>query len=117
MLVTLKGEVFYKNGKIIGGKNNTTAHISRPRQMKDLVEKLEKVSPQLDELEDSIIEKQREYEALLNTIKLKTDEKRQFESDRSKANSIYQNVSVQHEKIIRQLEWSKTQRSTLNPGK
>jgi len=56
MLVTLKERSSFKNGKIIGGKNNTTAHISRPRQMKDLVEKLGKVSPQLDELNDSIIE-------------------------------------------------------------
>jgi chromosome segregation protein len=113
MLVTLKGEVFYKSGKIIGGKNNTTAHISRPRQMKDLVEKLDKVSPQLDEINDAIIEKQREFDALLNTIKLKSDEKRQFESDRSKINAIYQNVAVQHEQIMRQLEWSTSQRSTI----
>ena len=81
MLVTLKGEVFYKNGKIIGGKNNTTAHISRPRQMKDLVEKLEKVTPQLDDINGLLSEKQRDLEALMNGIKTKSDEKRQLEAD------------------------------------
>lgn len=113
MLVTLKGEVFFQNGKIIGGKNNTTAHISRPRQMKDLVEKLEKVTPQLDEINDLIVEKQQQYDSLVNSIKMKADEKRKLESDLSKANTSLQNVSLQHEKIIRQVEWSTNQRTAL----
>ena len=113
MLVTLKGEVFYKNGKILGGKNNTAAHISRPRQMKDLIEKLEKVTPQLDDINDLLTKKQRDHEALQNGIKAKADEKRQLESDLNRSNSNYQNISIQYEKIIRQVEWSIGQRNTL----
>ena len=70
MFVTLIGEVFFNNGKIIGGKNNTNAHISRPRQMQDLRE-LGKMTPQLENINDLISEKQRDHEILLNTLRTK----------------------------------------------
>lgn len=114
MLITLKGEIFYKNGRIIGGKNNTTQHISRPRMVKDLADKLDTLNPVLDELLSSIDKKQSDLIDLDKLIKQKTEEKHRLESERNKLNSVYQNCAIQNEKLQRQLEWSIGQKTAQN---
>ena len=117
MLVTLMGEVFFHNGKIIGGKNNTNAHISRPRQIQDLRSKLGKISPQLEKSNSEITQKQAYLDNLLLIIKQKTDEKRSLEIEQNKTFGEYQSISMQLEKTNRQLEWNISQQEGINREK
>ncbi len=113
ILVTLKGEIFFPNGKIIGGKGITNTHISRPRQLLDLKNKLETITPKLEETCEIIIIKQNEFEASLDSIKIKNDEKKALEASLAKVSNDLQNASVQQEKTKRQLDWTLLQKQAV----
>jgi chromosome segregation protein len=113
ILVTLMGEIFFHNGKIIGGKNNANARISRPRQMQDLQSRLEKLTPQLGNIDSEMSKKQSYLDSLLVNIKQKNDEKRVIEIDQNKATGEYQTILMQLEKTNRQLDWNISQEAGI----
>jgi chromosome segregation protein len=117
MLVTLLGEVFFHNGKIIGGKNNTNTHISRPRQLQDLQTKLGKITPQLEKISKEITTKQTRFDNIVLEIKQKTDQKRALEIEQNKASGEYQSILMQLEKTNRQLDWNISQQEGIRREK
>jgi chromosome segregation protein len=117
MLVTLLGEVFFHNGKIIGGKNNTNTHISRPRQLQDLQTKLGKITPQLEKISKEITTKQTRFDNIVLEIKQKTDQKRALEIEQNKASGEYQSILMQLEKTNRQLDWNLSQQEGIKREK
>ncbi len=117
MLVTLLGEVFFHNGKIIGGKNNTNTHISRPRQIQDLQTKLGKTTPQLEKISKEISIKQTKFDSIVLEIKHKTDQKRALEIEQNKASGEYQTILMQLEKTNRQLDWNISQQQGIKREK
>jgi chromosome segregation protein len=112
-LVTLKGEIFYPNGKIIGGKGTSNTHISRPRQISDLRNKLDKITPELENASEVLSVKQNDYDALLSLIKEKSEEKRNLDVRFTRVNNDFQNISALQEKSKRQLDWNSSQHSSI----
>lgn len=51
-VVSLKGEVFYGSGMITAGKEGREAVISRPRQIRELKEKLQSLNEQINKLDE-----------------------------------------------------------------
>jgi chromosome segregation protein len=117
MLVTLMGEVFFHNGKIIGGKYNTNTHISRPRELQDLQTKLGKITPQLEKISKEISIKQTKFDSIVLEIKQKTDQKRAMEIEQNKASGEYQTILMQLEKTNRQLDWNISQQEGIRREK
>ncbi len=112
-LVTLKGEIFYPNGKIIGGKGTSNTHLSRPRQISDLWIKLDKITPELESASEVLSVKQNDYDVLLSIIKEKSEEKRNLDVKLTSAKNDFQNISAHQDKTKRQLDWNATQHGTI----
>lgn len=113
ILVTLKGEIFYSNGRIIGGRPNPSAQISRPRQMKDLQAKLERITPLLDDTINQLEEKQKSKDVLNGKLNEMADEKKSLEMDLNRLEEEYKNTSVEKEKATRHYEWTLTQQGSI----
>ena len=113
ILVTLKGEIFYPNGRIIGGKPNPSAHISRPRQMKELLTKLDRITPLLHDAINQLEEKQKLRDISQVTIKEIADEKTALEIELKRLEEEFNNSSLETEKAIHQYEWTLAQQGSI----
>lgn len=62
--VTLRGEVFYRSGVVIAGQDNRAAVIARPRQKRELQDRLE----ELDRVLGTAVQKQEELDRQIETL-------------------------------------------------
>jgi chromosome segregation protein len=112
-LVTLNGELFYKNGIIIGGKQVSSSRISRPRQLQDLEAQKLKIETDLKAIDEEINSSE--------SIRKDTDRKvMELEAEGSdiqiqlrQVTTRQQQVNIQADKARRQLDWSHTQQIQL----
>ncbi len=108
-----KGKYFYKSGVIIGGKQNASARISRPRQLHDLEIDLEKRKADLSQIDDEILS----IEANRKTLETKTQSlshtSDEVQAQLRQVNSRLQQANLQAEKAKRQLDWNHTQQIQL----
>ena len=112
-VVTLKGEVFTGNGVIIAGQDGRAALVSRPRQRKELQEKLNEDDLKVDEVNQKLglLEKQ---------IKDSEEDQRKTEMDlkicRNQMNTFrseYQAKNLALEQVKQKQDWQKKQLITL----
>lgn len=112
-VVTLNGELFYKNGIIVGGKQASAARISRPRQLQDFEVQQKHLQEELQALDQEI----NQAEATRKESEKKVLELEAHSADIQiqlrQVSSRQQQVNIQVEKARRQLEWSHTQQIQL----
>ena len=112
-LVTLNGEIFYRNGIVIGGKTAASARISRPRQMQDMEAQASKMNAELKACDDEInTAEQARKEAEKRVVELET-ESADIQTQLRQVSSRQQQVNIQVEKTRRQLDWNHTQQIQL----
>ena len=63
-VVTLRGEVFYRNGVVIAGQDNRAAVIARPRQKRELQARLEELDSDLE----AAAQKQKKLDRQIETL-------------------------------------------------
>jgi chromosome segregation protein len=112
--VTLKGEVFTGNGAVIAGQDGRSALVSRPRQRKELLEKMNDDDLKVDRVneEQAKIDKQIK-EAETNQHKAEMD----LKITRSQLNTFrteYQAKNLALEQIRQKQDWQKKQLITVN---
>lgn len=112
-VVTLKGEVFNGNGVIIAGKENRSGIISRPRQKKDLQERLQYIEQQKTS-------KELELNNLLEQTRSLQKEKKELEVRAKENQTRLQQVNLEFSaaerdmaQLNQQLEWQNSQVGTL----
>ncbi len=112
--VTLKGEVFFGSGLVIAGQDGRANLVGRPRQRKELQDRL-------DALEDELNDFDSESAALEKKVKDAEEKQRTLELDLrtcrnqvSAFNSEYQNKSLSLEQRKQKLDWQKNQLTTAN---
>jgi chromosome segregation protein len=109
ILVTLKGEVFYPDGRVIGGRQGKNNQLARPRQQLDLRNQVERLLPLLDETNQDLDEKQAEMDALLQERKRLQAAKSELDAAVNLSSAEAQRAQINLEKATRQLEWTLTQ--------
>lgn len=114
VVVTLKGELFLANGTIIGGKENRSGVLSRPRQKKEIQESIDHMDTTLEAMRaemarmDAEIRHSRDAEADLQT------DLRTIGQKLDKIREAYQQASLVYEQAKRQFDWQNSQRTNLD---
>lgn len=112
-LVTLRGEVFDGNGLIHTGKEGRSAVLSRPRQKKELVERLEQSDSELKEQRSAI---QRLEQTLINLHQKERElqeEVRGLSRNLEQGRISLQRAALEKEKTQQRLEWVTSQQDLL----
>ena len=112
-VVTLKGEVFNGNGVIIAGKENRSGIISRPRQKKDLQERVQ-------HLEQQKASKETDLNKLFEQTRSLRRDKKDLEARIKEIQTRLQQVNLEFSaaerdmaQLNQQLEWQNSQIGTL----
>ncbi len=112
-VVTLNGELFYKNGAVIGGKLGPSARISRPRQLQDLQQQLKDIQTEVDSARKEIEKDEDAQQDIQENITNLEKKSAELQNHLRQVNQQYQQVSLQEEKAKRQLDWNYTQQLNL----
>jgi chromosome segregation protein len=114
VVVTLKGELFLANGTIIGGKENRSGALSRPRQKKEMQESIDLMDANLKALREELarmddeIRRSRDAEAGLEA------DLRAIGQKLDKVRERYQQATLVYEQAKRQQDWQTNQRANLD---
>jgi len=111
--VTLKGEVFTGSGVIIAGKENRSSIISRPRQKKDLEDRINELEALRIVKQQELYQLQSEIKALAGKRKDLEEGNRENQSNLQQANADYSTAEREVAQLQQQLEWQNSQISTL----
>ncbi|NMC85995.1 MAG: chromosome segregation protein SMC [Anaerolineaceae bacterium] len=115
-VVTLKGEVFNATGLVVAGQDGRSSLVGRPRQRKELEEKLNETDLAIDEATAAVQKLEQ---------KLHEAEDRQHQADAemkvcrnqvSGFRSDMQQKSLQFEQVKQKQEWQKKQLATVTDG-
>lgn len=112
--VTLKGEVFFGSGLVIAGQDGRANLVGRPRQRKELQDRLDALEDELNDFdsESATLEKKvKDAEEKQRTLEL---DLRTCRNQVSTFNSEYQNKSLALEQRKQKLDWQKNQLTTAN---
>jgi len=109
IFVTLKGEVFYPDGRVIGGRQAKSSQLARPRQQQDLRQQVERLLPLLDDTNQELGEKQNTQESIVRELQQLQEAKKTLDGKINSASSEVQHAQIQLEKATRQLDWTTTQ--------
>ncbi len=108
-VVTLRGEVFHGDGRIVAGRTARASTLSRPRQRRELDSALSGLRARLDESNQAV-------ERLSDQLAVAQRERTQSELDVREARvrlgetqESEQQAGLESESTRRQLEWQKTQ--------
>ncbi len=112
-VVTLNGEVFYKNGAVIGGKLGPSTRISRPRQLQDLQQQLNDLQSEVDASRKDIEKDENVQQDIQENITNLEKKSAELQNQLRQVNQQYQQVSLHEEKAKRQLDWNHTQQLNL----
>lgn len=111
--VTLKGEVFTGSGVIIAGKENRSSIISRPRQKKDLEDRINELEALRNVKQQELNQLQSEIKALAGKRKDLEEGNRENQSNLQQVNADYSTAEREVAQLQQQLEWQNSQISTL----
>jgi chromosome segregation protein len=109
IFVTLKGEVFYPDGRVIGGRQTKSSQLARPRQQVDLRQQVERLLPLLDDTNLDLEEKHNNQESIIRELQQLQEAKKILDGNLSSASNDAQRAQIQLEKATRQLEWTVSQ--------
>ena len=107
--VTLRGEVFYASGPVVAGLEGKPASLSRPRQKKELEQKLQEIATQIDRVDGRLVQVGAELEALRQGGQRLGGELESARSAESAARTAYSRTIVEAEQTARQAAWQAEQ--------
>ncbi|MCW5876095.1 MAG: chromosome segregation protein SMC [Anaerolineales bacterium] len=107
--VTLRGEVFHRDGQIEVRPAKTAAGLARPRQERELRAELDKLQTDLETNESGIAELNRQLSERLEAVKQAQSGVEQRRIDLEAARRTAQERSLEVEQLERQVEWFRTQ--------
>ena len=111
-LVTLRGEVFYDNGVVVAGQDGKSGVIGRPRQKKELLDRLAGVETRLETANQAVsaldqhIAQQRENSQQLDK------RVRQVSQDLNQASQQFQQANLAVEQSRQRHDWQRGQIAT-----
>ncbi len=112
-LVTLKGEVFRPDGLIHAGREARAAALSRPRERRELGERLESVVAAFNNLTETLSGLSAEVTGAQKEIALRETTLRELRGKLNTANTAEQQASLAFESARRQRDWQSGQKDTL----
>ena len=114
--VTLRGEVFYANGPVVGGMDSRPASLSRPRQKKELVASLAQAEAQagsaqakLAEYDERLTTQRQEDGRLDAALRLSRQQEDQ-------ARKSFNRETVELEQISQRVTWQMEQERNIQAG-
>jgi len=113
-VVTLKGEVFVGSGVVIAGQDGRANLVGRPRQRKELQDRLNTLEIEIDEQNSNhehLEEKLKKSEARLHQLE---NDLRVSRGQVSSANEVYQSAVMTLEQQKQKNEWQTNQLTVLN---
>jgi chromosome segregation protein len=112
-LVTLKGEVFRPDGLIHAGREARAAALSRPRERRELGERLESVAAAFNTLTETLGGLSAEVSGAQKEIALRETTLRELRGKLNAAGSAEQQASLALESARRQRDWQAGQKEAL----
>jgi chromosome segregation protein len=112
-LVTLKGEVFRPNGVIVAGRETRAAALSRPREKRELTERLETTVAHLNSLIETLTGLSGEIVAIQKEISGCEENVRQARKTFNDASNAEQQASLAAESSRRQRDFQNGQKDSL----
>lgn len=112
-LVTLKGEVFRPDGLIAAGRETRAAALSRPREKRELNERLQTTMVQLNSLIETLTGLSGEVAAVQKEITVREETVRQTRKAFNEATSAEQQASLAAESARRQRDFQAGQKDAL----
>ena len=113
-VVTLKGEVFTGSGLVIAGQDGRAALVGRPRQRKELQEKLSSNDSLIEEINDELIQKEKKIKEMEERLHDVEAEQKNCRIKTSNLRSEFQSRNLALEQIKQKQDWQKKQLLTLN---
>lgn len=111
--VTLAGEVFRQDGLIVAGKETRAAALSRPREKRELTERLDKTVTALNTVIESISKITAELASVQRDISNRDEALRQARKTLNEATQAEQQASLSVESARRQRDFQSGQKETL----
>ena len=112
-LVTLKGEVFRPDGLIAAGRETRAAALSRPREKRELNERLRRTVTELNSLIETLTGLSGEIAALQKEIGAREETVRQTRKSLNETTSAEQQASLVAESARRQRDFQSGQKDSL----
>jgi len=112
-LVTLKGEVFYRNGVVVAGQDGRAGIIGRPRQKKELQDRLVEVEARLGETQQALAETEQALTRLRDAAQTLEKRLRQLNQDLATANQQFQQANLGVEQSRQRHDWQRSQITTV----
>lgn len=113
-IVTLKGEVFNGNGVIVAGRDARSNIVSRPRQKRELEEKIQELTRKIEALEDQAASVEEKIDELRASRQKIESEAKVARAEISNLNTRVQQSALAVEQVKQKQEWQKNQLSNLN---
>jgi chromosome segregation protein len=113
-VVTLAGEVFSGSGIVIAGQDGRANLVGRPRQRKELQERLDTIDSELDSRVSEVDHLEMELKGTETKLHQLESELRVARGQVSGANEAYQSAVMAMEQKKQKNEWQKNQLSVLN---
>ncbi len=111
--VTLQGELFHASGQIVTAQQGQASTLSRPRQRRELQNEIANTKTRMATTQNEL-QRVRTQIAQMRAEELELDRKRQDAQRQEKAaNDTYRQVSLDYDRIKRQVNWQKDQYEKL----
>ncbi|OGO41275.1 MAG: chromosome segregation protein SMC [Chloroflexi bacterium RBG_16_58_14] len=107
--VTLRGEVFHASGPVVAGVEGKPASLSRPRQMKELQQKLQEIAARVGRVDARLVQVGAELEDLRQASQQLEGEMESARSAESVARTAHSRAVVEAEQAARQAAWQAEQ--------
>jgi chromosome segregation protein len=112
-VVTLRGEVFYSSGVVIAGQDGRQGLIGRPRQKKELQDRLVELDAKVTAASQSLSQLDGQLTSLREASQGLDKRLRQVNQDLSGANQQYQQANLALEQSRQRHDWQRGQITTI----
>ncbi len=113
-VVTLRGEIFYREGTILVNSDTGTAKLSRPRIRLELQEKIKKNSNRLDQLGTISEELENQSKIAREKIVKNSSDLDEQKVVLNKSRTKHQNIALETEQVKNMVIWHDNQLKTLD---
>lgn len=116
-VVTLEGEVYHGNGMITAGKEKRAGIITRPRQRKDLEERIKQIGETQGKAKLALEELHSKVTTELESRKVLDTQLRGEQNEQNIANTAYEAAARTIAQLTQKLEWQNAQVGNLSVQK
>lgn len=113
-IVTLKGEVFMGSGVVIAGKDKRAGVVGRPRQRRELAEKIESIEGDLDSHETKFEKLKTAIQILRSNRQKEEQDVRQFRQEMENQERLFQTGVRAYDQQNQKNEWQQSQLVMIN---